>query len=102
MQSGFPLRKHDPNIYFGSTGPLPCGSNGVRPTNASSPAIELTYEVIQRSAGLGCYTFWVRKLIVNADDFGLTVGVNRGIVECNPRGLVSPPTLWPMGVVSEG
>src|ERR1700678_1534391 len=102
MQSGFPLRKHDPNTYFGSTGPLPCGSNGVRPTNTSSPAIELTYEVIQRSAGLGCYTFWVRKLIVNADDFGLTVGVNRGIVECNRSGLVSSTTLMANGLAFEG
>jgi chitin disaccharide deacetylase len=59
--------------------------------------IGLTCEVIQRSAGLGCYTFWVRKLIVNADDFGLTIGVNRGIVESNRNGVVSSTTLMANG-----
>jgi hopanoid biosynthesis associated protein HpnK len=35
----------------------------------------------------------VRRLIVNADDFGLTSGVNRGIVEGNRRGIVTSATL---------
>jgi chitin disaccharide deacetylase len=35
----------------------------------------------------------VRRLIVNADDFGLTAGVNRGIVEAQERGIVSSATL---------
>jgi hopanoid biosynthesis associated protein HpnK len=35
----------------------------------------------------------VRRLIVNADDFGLTSGVNRAIVEANRSGIVSSATL---------
>jgi predicted glycoside hydrolase/deacetylase ChbG (UPF0249 family) len=35
----------------------------------------------------------VRRLIVNADDFGLTAGVNRGIVEAHASGIVTSTTL---------
>jgi predicted glycoside hydrolase/deacetylase ChbG (UPF0249 family) len=35
----------------------------------------------------------VRRLIVNADDFGLTEGVNRAIVEAQERGIVTSATL---------
>lgn len=35
----------------------------------------------------------MRQLIVNADDFGLTSGVNRGIVEAHRDGVVSSTTL---------
>jgi len=35
----------------------------------------------------------VRRLIVNADDFGLTTGVNRGIVEAHNGGIVTSTTL---------
>jgi predicted glycoside hydrolase/deacetylase ChbG (UPF0249 family) len=35
----------------------------------------------------------VRRLIVNADDFGLTTGVNRGIVEAHSAGIVTSTTL---------
>src|SRR5450755_1409832 len=45
----------------------------------------------------GCYTFWVRKLIVNADDFGLTAGVNRAILETQASGIVSSTTLMASG-----
>jgi predicted glycoside hydrolase/deacetylase ChbG (UPF0249 family) len=38
----------------------------------------------------------VRKLIVNADDFGLTAGVNRAIVESHSGGVVSSATLMAM------
>jgi predicted glycoside hydrolase/deacetylase ChbG (UPF0249 family) len=43
----------------------------------------------------------VRKLIVNADDFGLTAGVNRGIVESNSGGVVSSTTLMANGPAFE-
>jgi predicted glycoside hydrolase/deacetylase ChbG (UPF0249 family) len=39
----------------------------------------------------------VRKLIINADDFGLTAGVNRGIVEAHNGGVVSSTTLMANG-----
>jgi chitin disaccharide deacetylase len=45
----------------------------------------------------GCYTSLVRRLIVNADDFGLTAGVNRGIVEAHNAGVVSSTTLMANG-----
>jgi len=35
----------------------------------------------------------VRRLIVNADDFGLTAGVNRAIVEGNRQGIITSATL---------
>jgi len=35
----------------------------------------------------------VRRLIVNADDFGLTAGINRGIAEAQQRGIVTSATL---------
>jgi chitin disaccharide deacetylase len=43
----------------------------------------------------------VRRLIVNADDFGLTAGVNRGIVETHTLGLVTSSTLMASGPAFE-
>lgn len=40
-----------------------------------------------------CYTLPVPRLIVNADDFGLTSGVNRAIIEANHTGVVTSTTL---------
>ena len=39
----------------------------------------------------------VRRLIVNADDFGLTPDVNRGIVEACRRGVLRSTTLMANG-----
>ncbi len=39
----------------------------------------------------------MRRLIINADDFGLTAGVNRAIVEAHENGLVSSATLMANG-----
>lgn len=39
----------------------------------------------------------MRRLIVNADDFGLTLGVNRSITECHERGIVTSATLMATG-----
>jgi hopanoid biosynthesis associated protein HpnK len=39
----------------------------------------------------------VRRLIVNADDFGLTYGVNRAIVEAHEYGIVTSATLMANG-----
>jgi hopanoid biosynthesis associated protein HpnK len=44
-----------------------------------------------------CYTATVRRLIINADDFGLTPGVNRAIVEAHANGVVSSATLMAGG-----
>jgi hopanoid biosynthesis associated protein HpnK len=39
----------------------------------------------------------VRRLIVNADDFGFTAGINRAIVEAHTRGIVTSSTLMASG-----
>ena len=39
----------------------------------------------------------MRRLIVNADDFGLTSGVNRGIIQAHEHGIVSSATLMACG-----
>jgi hopanoid biosynthesis associated protein HpnK len=39
----------------------------------------------------------VRRLIINADDFGLTSGVNRGILEAHTSGVVTSATLMACG-----
>ena len=39
----------------------------------------------------------MRRLIVNADDFGFTAGINRGIVEAHERGIVTSSTLMATG-----
>jgi hopanoid biosynthesis associated protein HpnK len=41
----------------------------------------------------------LRRLIVNADDFGFTSGVNRAIVEAHSRGIVTSSTLMANGRV---
>jgi hopanoid biosynthesis associated protein HpnK len=43
----------------------------------------------------------VRRLIVNADDFGLTAGVNRAILEAHTDGVVSSATLMANGSAFE-
>lgn len=44
----------------------------------------------------------MRRLIVNADDFGLTAGVNRAIVEGNRTGVVTSATLMANAQASAG
>src|SRR6202040_4181735 len=39
----------------------------------------------------------VRKLVVNADDFGFTHDVNRGIVEAHRNGILTATTLMATG-----
>jgi hopanoid biosynthesis associated protein HpnK len=39
----------------------------------------------------------MRRLIVNADDFGITSGVNRGILDAHRRGIVTSATLMACG-----
>ncbi len=39
----------------------------------------------------------MRRLIINADDFGLSPGVNRGIIEAHREGVVSSATLMATG-----
>jgi hopanoid biosynthesis associated protein HpnK len=43
----------------------------------------------------------VRRLIVNADDFGVTAGVNRAIVEGNRQGIVTSATMMANAQASE-
>ena len=43
------------------------------------------------------HCFGMKRLIINADDFGLTRGVNRAIVEAHERGVVTSATLMASG-----
>ena len=43
----------------------------------------------------------MRRLIVNADDFGLTPGINRAILECHAAGTVTSATLMANGPAFE-
>jgi predicted glycoside hydrolase/deacetylase ChbG (UPF0249 family) len=42
-----------------------------------------------------------RKLIINADDFGASTGVNRGIVECHCNGILTSASLMVTGAAAE-
>lgn len=50
----------------------------------------------------GLLDWRVRRLIINADDFGLTSGVNRAIVEAHESGVVSSATLMANGQAFAG
>jgi chitin disaccharide deacetylase len=39
----------------------------------------------------------MKKLVVNADDYGFTVGVNRGIIEGHQEGIITSATIMAMG-----
>src|SRR5262249_40646690 len=43
----------------------------------------------------------MKKLIVNADDFGLTESVNRGVLEAHHRGILTSATLMANGAAFE-
>jgi chitin disaccharide deacetylase len=44
----------------------------------------------------------VRRLIINADDFGFTAGVNRAIIEAHTHGVVTSATLMATGAAFAG
>jgi predicted glycoside hydrolase/deacetylase ChbG (UPF0249 family) len=43
----------------------------------------------------------MRRVIFNADDFGLTEGVNRGILDCHLRGVVTSTSLMVLGTAAD-
>ncbi|MFA5388664.1 MAG: ChbG/HpnK family deacetylase [Candidatus Omnitrophota bacterium] len=58
--------------------------------------------LLSSAAGLLSYTLQSdenksRYLIINADDFGLTKGINRGIIEAFRKGVVTSASLLPVG-----
>jgi predicted glycoside hydrolase/deacetylase ChbG (UPF0249 family) len=42
-----------------------------------------------------------KHLIVNADDFGASTGVNRGIIECHERGILTSASLMVTGAAAD-
>ena len=43
----------------------------------------------------------MRRVIVNADDFGASIGTNRGIVECHTRGVLTSTSMMVTGAAVE-
>jgi len=62
------------------------------PTSAPAPP---------RARGEHAHSPAAKRLIVNADDFGATHGVNRGILEAHARGIVTSTSLMVEGVAAE-
>ena len=70
--------------------------------NGQTSAGNLSHEhLLPRKArslpNLYCYTHSLRRLIINADDFGFTSGVNRAIAEAHAHGVVTSSTLMSGG-----
>src|SRR5574337_787269 len=67
----------------------------------AAPGATLTAETA------GCYLSsaprlaGMKQLVVNADDFGLTEGINRGILEAHRRGILTSTTLLANGAALE-
>src|SRR3977135_2131120 len=53
------------------------------------------------SSGCDCREDPMKRLIVNADDFGLTENVNRGILDAHREGIVPSRTLLANGMAFE-
>src|SRR5246127_3197377 len=66
-------------------------------TGCQSAASFRSIHSVQGHACSPCYTRSVRRLIINADDFGYTSGVNRAIVEAHTHGVVTSSTLMAKG-----
>lgn len=64
---------------------VPPQPSNCRPLEFSGP--------LARPLFLACYTETVRRLIVNADDLGMTEGINRAIVEGCEQGIITSSTL---------
>lgn len=100
MRDLMPERRSSTNSSIPRLHDMP--RNGERPdgsTRDSSPRLCQYVPARTSTGGSGthlctaCYTARVRRLIVNADDFGLTSGVNRAIVEAHDRGVLTSATL---------
>jgi chitin disaccharide deacetylase len=71
--------------------------HSARPRIEGEQAFSRVYATGEQLSKSTCYTRSVRRLIVNADDFGFTSGVNRAIVEAHMRGVVTSSTLMASG-----
>ena len=74
------------------------------PGNWRSPILRQSFPLAadsrrlpSRRFGTPCYTGGLRRLIINADDFAFTSGVNRAIIEAHTRGVVTSSTLMANG-----
>jgi len=92
------------SVLIGSAAESTGERRASRPSSGSAAPPASTTLVAKKIASFcepnkkrGCYTFCVRKLIVNADDLGLTAGVNRAIIETHIGGVVSSATLMANG-----
>ena len=67
-----------------------------------SDTVTVTQAQLSGQEVIGCYTGRLRRLIINADDFGLTASVNRAIAECHSGGVVTSATLMASGAEFAG
>jgi hopanoid biosynthesis associated protein HpnK len=65
----------------------------VKPISRQCEALERVTARPESNSAATLLDWRVRRLIVNADDFGLTIGVNRAIVEAHTQGIVTSATL---------
>ena len=72
-----------------------------KPVKRASPIFNLCRHIAHRASSPHlrrcCYTHCLRRLIINADDFGYTTGVNRAIAEAHTHGVVTSSTLMANG-----
>jgi len=70
-------------------------------TNSRAPDLFCVIFPEPEERGRGCYTQPVGRLILNADDFGLTAGVNRAIIELYRSGALTSATLMAKAAATE-
>lgn len=85
-------KSEDVEITFLFFLPAQSSFEGYR-TTPGVPSTNLGGHAGSRAPAVGSYNADVPRLIINADDFGLTDGVNRAIVEAHGNGIVSSATL---------
>ena len=68
---------------------------------ALSPALDAPRPALAAAPALAGRTAKSRFLIVNADDFGMSDGVNRGVIETHVHGIVTSASLLVTGAAAE-
>jgi chitin disaccharide deacetylase len=84
-------------LTLSSPSPAACLDSQLRTFEPPDFCGELKLWSTRKFTRTGCYTRGLRRLIINADDFGLTSGINRGILESHLHGILTSTTLMACG-----